>query len=329
MKRLFKSIWVKRFSKVIFILAIFFACYFAFHNQEISLNKGDSILGTIITSLGIIIAIVTTFIFSKIFSERNERVERKKIIDSYSKKLTSLRRLSHEIQAHSDIIWLNTDPNKLQQQFPKLTLWSYRRSSYDKYKEVREKTGLGEELIQAYLAAKWLEGEKPQKYVINPTFNKNYSLAEIGSYREASIFIYSFLSTFQNDIKLEQLNEYWLKKLEEEIQKINNNKEKLTIKSLYMVFNDAYTDYLVRLYELTQRNRRSVGTSFEGLIIDLVLSVIITGLSVYALTFNMSDNIKIPLIKMSLCGLITIIIDILVNTFLSIRKELIVDEFYE
>src|SRR5260221_7248607 len=247
-----KKTGVKRLLKLLLIAIIFCICYFFIESGQIDLNKGDMVLGTIITSLGIIIAIVTTFIFSKIFSERNERIERKKLIDLYSRKLTSLRRLSHKIQTHTETLWLNTNPSEITRLYPDLTLWTYRDGSYEKFKEISEKTNLGEGIIQAYLAARLLEGSRPLEYMLNPTYHKNYSLDEISTYREASIFIYSFLSDHQGDIRLDHLHEYWATGLEEEVQKINSSKEKLTIKSLYLVFNDAYTDYLVRLYQLTQ-----------------------------------------------------------------------------
>src|SRR5690606_32752157 len=98
-------------------------------------------------------------LFSKIFSERNERIERKKQIDHYSRKLTALRRLSHKILTHSDIIWLNTGIEDIHHHFPGLTLFKYRQCNYDQLKDIGEKTKLGEILIQALLAAKWLEGE--------------------------------------------------------------------------------------------------------------------------------------------------------------------------
>jgi hypothetical protein len=321
--------WIKRFLKTLIVTSIFSACYIFVSDKQISLSKSDTILNTIITSLGIILAIVTTFIFSKVFSERTERIERKKIIDSYSKKVTALRRLAHKILLHNDIIWLNAQPRGIEELYPGLDLWSFRNAEYNKYMEIIKKTGGSELSIQAYLAAKMIEGRKPTEYMLDPTFHKNYSLEEIGMYREVSIYIYSFLSEYQSEIHLERLHSYWLTAIQEEVQIIDENHEKLEIKSLYLVFNEAYANYLVRLYELTQRNSKNVGTSFEGLLFDLALSSVIIIISVYALTFSICDHSKDMLMRISLCGLITVVVDILINTFISTKKELVVNEFYE
>lgn len=308
---------------------IFATCLLIVRESAVDVNRSDVILGSIITTLGIIIAVVTTYIFSRVFSERNERIERKKVIDFYSKKLTSLRRLSHKILVHTDIIWLNTHPDTIQEMFPGLSIFKYRAIDYNQLKEISEKTGYGEILIQGYLAARWLEGNNSDEYMLNPTFHKNYSLDEIAKYREASIFVYSYLQEEQSGIKLENLHEHWLSAIQEEVQKIRENSEKLSIRNLYLSFNDAYSNYLIKLYQLSQRNKRSVGTSFEGLFFDLILSSFVTGLSIYGLTFVISDAVKVELIKVALCGLVTILVDIIINTFRSTKMALIVDEFYE
>jgi hypothetical protein len=320
---------VKQSGKMMFISFVFLACYLFTGNNKLTAGKEDVVLGTIISSLGIIIAIVTTFIFSKVFSERSERVDRKKLIDAYSKKLTALRRLAHRILLHDEIIWLNMKPQGIEELYPGLTVWGFRGAEYTKYLEIIENTKGSELSIQAYLAAKLLEGENPDQYMIDPTFHKNYSLEEIADYRDASIFVYSFLSEYQSKIRLDRLHEHWLTGIQEEVQIISGKNEKLDVRLLFLTFNDAYSDQLVRLYGLTQLNRKSVGTSFEGLLFDLALSSLIIIISVYALSFSICDHVKETLIRLSLCGLVTVIIDILVNTFISTKKELSVDEFYE
>jgi hypothetical protein len=329
MNKVLTNIWIKRLLKIIIILILFIVSFNTISKLEIVDENTVATLETVITAQGIIIAIITTFIFSKIFTERNERIGRKRIIDSYSKKLTALRRLAHKLIAHNEF-WLNEDPKIIDDKCSGLSVFQFRELDYKTYSEVIKDTGLSEMTIQAYLAAKWLEGPNTGMYeMIDPMYKKNYSLEEIGYYREASIFIYSFLSEYQASIGFNHLPEHWLNGIKEELEKIRESKIQLDVRAIYMTFNDAYEDFLVRLYELTQKNTKNLGSSFEGLFFDLFLASILIILSVFTLAFNFNELTNLVLVYISLSGLLCVIVDIFINTVIMTRKELCVDDFYE
>ena len=58
-------------------------------------------VSNLITTISVLIAIIITYLFSKLFSEKSIRIDRKKDIDDLAKRLTYLRRIAfHLIGMH-------------------------------------------------------------------------------------------------------------------------------------------------------------------------------------------------------------------------------------
>ena len=78
-------IWIdflKKILRAIVYPVVTFICFWIFVNYtNINEFKKEEILSTLISVISIIIAIVVTYLFSKVFAEKSIKIERKKEID--------------------------------------------------------------------------------------------------------------------------------------------------------------------------------------------------------------------------------------------------------
>jgi len=109
----------------------------------------------------------------------------------------------------------------------------------------------------------------------------------------------------------------------------NFKEEDLNNKTIQALFDDFPQKFIREQYFLTQRNNKSFGRSFNRLLFDLVIFVILIIFGVFLISINIVDSCKMFYTNIIVSGFIIIVIDLLVNVIRSIRKELNVSEFYE
>ena len=119
--------------------------------------------------------------------------------------------------------------------------------------------------------------------------------------------------------------------IKENLNLIYSNLESgdFTNKTIEKIFNDFPEEYIREQFFLTQKNNQPFGKSFTMLLVDFLLSVIliITGVLLMSLKFN--ECYKMYCTNIFVSGFIITIIDAMKNVFKSIRKEIIVSDFYE
>ena len=301
-----------------------------------SFNKTES-LGILISITSIIIAIIITFLFSKLFSEKTIKVERKKEIDELAIKITYLRRIAFHIRGMHDFWEIGKSNAKsiIDNKYKKLLYEEYR--GYDGYKNydydswVIINKEIHETIGQSYLALKGLEdGQNTYSFFLE--FNpQNYSLDDIVRYKEYAGSFWSLLDRSDKTIvNFDRVSSYDLNFIDELYFKItgkqiNKADYRSEIKELLSYFDSEIFEkhyYLTKLnsdnYPLVFRN------SFNNMLIFLVL--LILSLILYVINLN-------PLISfLTAIGLLALFIsntiDLIIITVQSIKLELTVNEIY-
>lgn len=307
-----------------------------FVNNQLSFVDYEKILSTLLSTSGITVAIIVSFLFTKLFSERNERIERKKLIDVKAKQITAFRKICHFIRS-SHKFWqpFGNLKAKFDNEYKTLTLSSYdsEEINYKKYAEFLNEVNFGEIGGQAYTGFREIEGQGQSDIVFyDNQLRKNYSLAEIALIHDASSRIWNFLDKYKVLlIDIKTIDSGKLKQIEKNIKIIyseydvnNLNKEKIT-----EMFNEFHEDVSRNLYNLTQKNSKHFGKSISNLLFDLLAFVLIMVLGIFILSFDYSLARKIFDIQCLISAFIVFVFDLLLNVVKSIRQELIIDEFYE
>lgn len=232
-----------------------------FVNNQLSLVEYEKILSTLLSTSGITVAIIVIFLFTKLFSERNERIERKKLIDIKSKQITAFRKICYFIRTSHEF-WqpFGNLKTKFDNEYKTITLSLYdsEEIDYDKYSAFLQEVNYGELGGQAYAGIREIEGEVQSDYVFyDNQLRKNYSLNEIALIHDASSRIWSFLDKNKAQIiDIKTIDSGRLKQIEKNFKTIypeydvnNLNKEKII--EMFKEFHE----YVSRnLYNLTQKN---------------------------------------------------------------------------
>ena len=321
---------------LVFALISASAYYFLFINTcPFSFNKNE-ILGNLISITSIIIAIIVTYIFSKLFAEKSTRIERKREIDELAKKLTYLRRIAFHIRGMYKFWDFEKGNLKkvIDKDYSDLTYEKYRY--FKDYKISYEDNFKVSEAIygsdgQGYLALKGLEaGENPLRFFteFNP---KNYSLNDIIRFREyASSFWYLLDNSDKDHVnfigasnhEMDFVNELYLKITGVGIDKSDY---KNSIKSLFSHFESELFD---KLLFLTKQNSNLFPNAFRRSFFNMLTFLITLIITIFILVTN---NPRFHEFGWSI-GVISLFVantvDLIIITAISIREELNVNEIF-
>lgn len=304
-----------------------------------SFNKKE-ILSLLISVTAVIIAIIVTFLFSKLFAEKTIRIERKKDIDELSLKITYLRRIAYHIRSLHEF-WQKGNKNIksiIDSKYPNLKYEEYRgyeipgmqQFTYDEFKIMNKE--ISETIGQGYLALKGLEnGENEFSFYteVNP---QNYSLDDVARYKEYTQMFWSMLDRTSDDFfKITDIHPYWLKNIEELYFKItgkqiNKNEFKNEIKALLTFFDSIVFE---KHYYLNSLNSNMFPSVFKDAFINMLffLLILIISLILFIINFDSNKNIFCTIFLVSL--FISNTADLILLTFLAIKNELNVREIFK
>lgn len=322
--------------EIIFILSSLVLFSFS---ENSAFNKKE-ILSLLISVISIIIAILITYIFSKLFAEKTIRIERKKEIDEYSLKITNLRIIAfHILGMHK--FWKFRDvniksavdynyPNLKYEEFRGYDLPGIRQFSYEEKKEMNDK--IYGTSGQSYLALKGLtNGEIDFTFHmdVNP---KNYTLEDIERYTEYCNSFWYLLDNSDDDIvNFNRVHSYWLEPVLESYsrivgKKIKRENLKEELKNLMTLFTNTVFE---KHYYFTKLNSDLFPIIFKQNLANLLifLAILILSLFVYIIDFSLFHNCCITLILVSIFVANTV--DLIVLTIKSIRTELEITEIFK
>lgn len=307
----------------------------------IDFNKKE-ILSTMISVISIILAIVVTYLFSKLFAEKSIRIERKKEIDGFSKKITYLRRIAFHIRGMHDF-WryqpLNHNlKSKIDHHYPDLLYEEYR--SYDipgirkfSSEELSQiSKGISGSDGQAYLALKALEDDENSFAFFNEFNPQNYSLDDIARYKDYSSSFWYFLDRSDRDVyNFNRVNKYHLNFIDELYFKITGNQinqedYRKSIKDLFSLFDSEIFEKHFFLNNLNSDIFPKIfKVSFLNMLIFLILLII--SIIVYTIQPPLNFTYFLSLILLSL--FIANTIDLIFITYQSIKNELDVKDIFK
>jgi len=296
-------------------------------------------LSTIISVVSIILAIIITYLFSKLFAEKSIRIERKKEIDEFAKKITYLRRIAFHIRGMHDF-WKHNNHNLksiIDNRYSGLLYEEYR--SYEipgiRIFTYEESTKISDEIFgtdgQAYLALKALE-DNENSFAFFSEFNpQNYSLDDISRYKEyAGSFWYFLDRSDRETYNFSRVNRYHLNFVDELYFKITGNQinqedYRQNMKDLFSLFdsdifekhsflNNLNSDIFPRIFRV----------SFLNMLVFLIL--LIFSVIFYTITTSSIFDYLSTLFLLSL--FISNTFDLILITFQSIKSELDVNDIF-
>ena len=297
------------------------------------------ILSTIISVASIILAIIITYLFSKLFAEKSVRIERKKEIDEFSKKITYLRRIAFHIRGMYDF-WRHEGHNLksiMDNRYADLLYEEYRGSEMPGIRQFsyEESARISEEIFgtdgQAYLALKALE-DNENAYRMFSEFNpKNYSLDDIARYKEYAGSFWYFLDRSDREVyNFRRVNRYHLNSVDELYFKITGNQinqedYRLSIKDLFSLYD---SEIFEKHYFLNNLNSDTFPRVFRVSFFNMLIFLILLLLSVIFYTITLSVNFDYLSSIFLLSLFISNTLDLIVITFQSIKSELDVKDIF-
>jgi hypothetical protein len=327
------------FRIVLYLLTFSISSIILFSFTPINAFNKKELLSLLVSVISIIIAILVTYLFSKLFAEKSIRIERKKEIDEFSKKVTYLRRIAFQIRKMYSF-WRHQDHNLkaiMDNKFPDLLYEEYRGNEAPEFKKFtyEEISSISEQIYgtdgQAYLALKALE-DTDNDFSLYTEFNpQNYSVNDIARYKEYAGSFWYFLDRSDRDYyNFQRVNRYHLNFVDQLYFKItgnqiNQNDYRQSLKDLFGSFDE---EYFQKHYYLTNLNSNIFPTVFKTNFSNMLvfLTLLLSSLIFYTIQLNEILTYKITLFILSL--FISNAIDLIAITYLSIKSELDVKEIF-
>ena len=263
------------------ISSIFLFCF----TPTNAFNK-SGLLSMMVSVISIIVAILVTYLFSKLFAEKTIRIERKKEIDEFSKKITYLRRMAFHIRKMYSF-WRHQDHDLkaiMDNKFPDLLYEEYRGSERLEFRKFtyKELSDIDQQIFgsdgQGYLALKALE-DNENDFSFYSEFNpKNYSLNSIARYKEYANSFWYFLDQSDKDVyNFQRVNRYHLNFIDELYlnmtgNQINQNEYRKNIKDLFGSFDE---DVFQKHYYLSNLNSNTFPEIFKVNFLNMLVFLIL------------------------------------------------------
>ena len=317
--------------KYIIYSGLTLALFLLIRDITLTEEKADSLIELVVSVTSITIAILVTFFFSKLFAERQDRIQRKATIDEYSQKVTALRKIAHRIK--SDREFWKIAPiakKKLDHEYRWLTVEEFRSLDYKSYCSITEELQ-GELAPQAYMALRGLENGEHSDFEFYRSFKlENYSLNDIGNFQEYCRFFWAFCEEYKGSLSF-NMSSFHLTPIRESFTKIMGRKvdEDIFLKEIMNLFSEFQEKILPEMYYLSERNQRKLEYHFTWTIINLIVYIVImiSSIVLFIQPFCLWAKTSILLALTSL--LIVNTVDLIVGLFMSIPKELNIKEFYK
>ncbi|AXG74492.1 hypothetical protein DVK85_09695 [Flavobacterium arcticum] len=298
----------------------------------------ENLLGIMISVVSIIIAIIITYLFSKLFFEKAIMIERKKEIDKISKKITYLRRIAYHIVGFHDFWRLESVSikSKIDSKYPELTYEIYRGDDEENRNKIsqEERDQVDNDISmsgQAYLALKGLQDTRNSFEMFTEFNPKNYSIEDIQRYDEYVSSVWYFLDKpNQSMYDFNRVNSYSLEFVKELYFKImnkpiNDNEYRTEIKEL---FNHFTEDVFKKHLYLNSLNKNRYFNLFRYSFYNMLIFLIVLILSVFVYVVQGSEKFEYIATLFLLTLFISNTIDLIIITYQSIKSELNVEEVY-
>jgi len=253
----------------ILLLAIFLT--HVFRQSYVTINKTNELLMAIASATAIMVAIIVSYLFAKLFAEKEKRIQRKTLIDEYSQKITAFRRIAHFI--YSDVkFWnhfSNVKSNCEKANYKDLTMEDYDKN-YEKEDETYKNELGSDTVVQAYLAIRDLQSSERSSFEFYRSFKlRNYTINELILYKDACNRFSYFLREKKNDVlnfwNINELKQNYLFITQKNIEVDN------LIEPIREIFGDFEAKLLHECYYLTKLNETKLPNEFINIIVNLTI----------------------------------------------------------
>lgn len=324
----------------LYILSFSLSSIILFSFTPINNFDKKELLGIIVSISSIIVAIIVTYLFSKLFSEKTIRVERKKEIDEFSKKITYLRRMAFHIKGMHNF-WRYKNVNLkaiIDQKYPDLIYEEYRGYEVNGIKKFtyEELSKINDDIYgtdgQAYLALKALEDNEDTLAFYEEFNPKNYSLEDIGRYYEYANSFWYFLDRSERETyDFQRVHRYTLNFIDELYIKItgtqiNQGNYRESLKNLFTLFE---AEIFKKHFYLTKLNSNTFPRSFQISFVNMLVFLLLLILSLFFFTISL-ENISAYKSTLFLISLfVSNALDLIAITYLSLKSELVVNDVFK
>lgn len=317
------------------ILPFLVTIWFFFFNKyidELTFKKNE-VLTLIISISSITVAILITYLFNKVFSEKSTRIEYKKIVDKHSVNINHLRQLLFRIR-NADQLWNNVN-HTIKTKYANLTLEIYRgedkknKLTYDEFQLIdSDISGL---LGQAYLAMKgFADGD--ESFLDYSEINaRNYTLSDINRYEEYQSYIWSFLDEYSSNNTVfdpSQIQEYWYNSIAHCYKRITGNP--LVRATFKEQIRDLMTFFNEKVFPIHYYYNKLLDNQFPKSFVEILVNILVNVIVVIISLILFVAEVKHVHIYgyFILSVFITNIIDIIKILYFGIRRELSIEERY-
>jgi hypothetical protein len=295
-------------------------------------QKQLSALNSLTSTIGIFIALIVTFLFGKLFSEREKRIERKKKIDEYSNKLSALRKICHFILKFNKLWKFNTVRETITEMYPELTIQEYLSMDASSQQKLLSEVQSDNFSVPGYLSIKGIVGETYPKYsVYDKHWRITYSLDQINFYDSCCLEAYCFISEHKGEFpEIQALPPPDILEIKKNFNIIfpKYNYDQFDYSKLQGLFGTFHSVFLNEHYYLTRLYSSKLPEYFYGILFDLIGLIIILILGMLGTIFDFN----ICVIKVICCGVFSIFIGIIIDMIYLIikatRSELKIEDHY-
>ena len=293
-------------------------------------TKVEVLLNIMISTISITLAILVTYFFSKLFSEKSERINRKIKIDDLSIKITAIRRLAHNLRVNREF-WLDKVSilNQLNTIYKELTLKQFQVLTIDNIK--LEKHHLADQAFtQFILALRGLEnGQNKIEDFYETIKRNNYNCEELSMFIECCNVSSDYL--FNNDLKSVDSDSLYERKIQEDFKYVSNDNldaknYRIQLARLFLYCNrKTIPDCLY----LTKLNSEDLPIHFKWVSINFLINILLVISSVFIYSLNLSSVNLLISTKIVVAVFMANTIDLTIGLFASIKRELSIQEFFK
>lgn len=334
LKKSLKIIFIKEAFikyKYVVLASSFFGIFWLFQNNGVSECKDmmDNIK-SVITIIGVSIALIISFLISKLYFDKTIGIERKKIKDTYSKKLTGIRLLLKHVYDNSTF-WVTLSDSKnikniIEEKHSTLTYKSFCKLDYWGKENLCKSIGINCTLIECYLAIKYIvDYEKPLSVDnLEVVYNlKDLKVLNEMFYKAGLLFDRGQSSSLPDFKDVHDAFSYKILEILN-ICGISAKNKALSNDDLLDVFSNIHEAYIDKIIKFSKK-RISLNAIF--LRINFFIYVIIMLLSIVFLSVNNATFDKIYWGNIIITTLIINTIDLTINIFKLFKEESEIKEF--
>lgn len=302
------------------------------NNTDINNLKTNEVLSLLISVASIIVAIIVTYIFSKLFAEKSERIQRKYEIDRLAYKITALRKIAFHINGMHDFWDYSKTKSLVDSKYKDLKYEHIRDESIEYNDLVKILEEIGETSGQAYLALKGLQNEEHTFNFFREFAPQNYSVNDIDRFKEyAGSFWYLLDRSDKTKVNFNRVNKHsmnFIDKLFFQItgRQINQSDYRSEIKDLFTYFD---SEVFEKHRYLTVLNTRIFPPVFLSSLINMFLFVLIMVVAFISFVSNFSLIINYWITIYLSVSFISVTTDLISIIVISLKRELKVDDFYD